>query len=116
MRETFSDCVVRFVYRADVDDGAACMVKRWTPSIHMPRDVSRITLEITGVRVERLQAITIGDICKEGLAASMYEFRPVTQAFPSFEGYWESIHGTESWKSNPWVWVIEFNRLNGMAE
>lgn len=81
------------------------------PSIHMPRWASRITLEITGVRVERLHEITIGDICKEGLAKSMYEFRPVTQAFPSFEGYWESIHGTESWKSNPWVWVIEFKRV-----
>lgn len=84
---------------------------RVVPSIHMPRWASRITLEITGVRVERLQAITIGDICKEGLAESMYEFKPVTQAFPSFEHYWNLLHGEESWQANPWVWVIEFKRV-----
>ena len=78
------------------------------PSIHMPRWASRIMLGITGVRVERLQDITIGDICKEGMAHSIYEFVPVTQAFPSFEHYWRSLHGEGSWKANPWVWVVEF--------
>ncbi|WP_050978731.1 hypothetical protein, partial [Edwardsiella tarda] len=67
VRETFGDCGVRFVYRADTDDGAACQVKRWTPSIHMPRWASRITLEITDVRVERLQNITEDDARTEGV-------------------------------------------------
>lgn len=66
VRETFGDCGVRRVYRADTDDGAACQVKRWTPSIHMPRGAARITLEIIDVRVERLNSISEGDADAEG--------------------------------------------------
>jgi len=69
-------------------------------------------LEITDVRIEQLQMITIGQICKEGLARSMYEFAPVTQAFPVFEELWDSIYGPGAWSANPWVWVIEFKRIN----
>ncbi|SDS24442.1 hypothetical protein SAMN05216198_1523 [Halopseudomonas litoralis] len=82
----------------------------WKPSIHMPRWASRIQLEITGVRVERLQEITIGQICKEGLARSMYEFIPVTTAFDAFAELWNSTGG--DWDANPWVWVIEFKRID----
>lgn len=81
----------------------------WKPSIHMPRWASRILLEITDVRVERLQHITIGQICKEGLARSMYEFMPVTQAFDAFAELWNSTGG--DWDANPWVWVVEFKRV-----
>ena len=73
---------------------------------------TRAKLEITDVRVEQLQMITIGEICKEGLAQSMYEFAPVTQAFPVFEELWDSIYGPGAWAANPWVWVIEFKRIN----
>ena len=79
----------------------------WTPSIHMPRWASRILLEITSVRVERLQAITLGDICKE-IGCGLYDFRPATYGFQVWEEMWKSIYGEENWQANPWVWVIEF--------
>ncbi|HBR7583191.1 TPA: hypothetical protein L9375_004729 [Klebsiella pneumoniae] len=87
---------------------------RWTPSIHMPRTASRILLEITGVRVERLQYITLGDICKE-VGCGLYDFRPATHGFQVWEELWKSIYGAESWNANPWVWVIEFKRVEGGA-
>lgn len=87
---------------------------RWRPSIHMPRWASRILLEITGVRVERLQSITLGDICKE-VGCGLYDFRPATYGFQVWEELWKSIYGAESWKANPWVWVIEFKRVEGGA-
>ncbi|WP_419721794.1 hypothetical protein [Pantoea anthophila] len=76
------------------------VVDRWTPSIHMPRWASRITLEITGVRVERLQDISGADMQAEGM-----RWR---EEFPCL---WEAIYGEESWQANPWVWVIEFKRV-----
>lgn len=82
---------------------------RHRPSIHMPRWASRILLEITAVRVEPLQHITIGQICREGLARSMYEFIPVTTAFDAFADLWNSTGG--DWDANPWVWVVEFKRV-----
>jgi hypothetical protein len=90
----------------------------WRPSIHMPRWASRITLEITEVRVERLQAISEADAKAEG--APGYE-EGVDPPPPedgckwsyrsSFMRLWESINGAESWAANPWVWVITFKRL-----
>ncbi|HEJ4866570.1 TPA: hypothetical protein SL628_004965 [Pseudomonas aeruginosa] len=109
VRETFADIGCRLTFRADLEDGAHCSVTRWTPSLHMPRWASRILLEITAVRVEHLQQITIGEICKEGLARSMYEFIPVTTAFDAFAELWNSTGG--DWDANPWVWVIEFKRV-----
>lgn len=87
------------------------------PAIHMPRDCSRITLEITGVRVERLQQISEADAAAEGIQLlngrftfndGLHESR---SARDSFAALWESINGAESWESNPWVWVIEFARI-----
>ena len=82
---------------------------RIRPSIHMPRWVSRITLEITGVRVERLQDISEADAkaegctvwpeCKEPAAINLYSL------------LWEKINGPDSWDANPWVWVIEFKKV-----
>ena len=90
---------------------------RWRPSIHMPRRVSRITLEITGVRVERLQDISIDDVIAEGIEpvkngphANQY-WREETGA--KFVDLWESINGPDLWAVNPWVWVIEFKRIEG---
>lgn len=77
-------------------DGRSC----WKPSIHMPRWASRITLEITGVRVERLQDISGADMQAEGM-----RWR---EEFPCL---WETIYGEESWQANPWVWVVEFKRV-----
>lgn len=86
----------------------------WRPSIHMPRWASRILLEIINVRVERLQSITLGDICKE-VGCGLYDFRPTTHGFQVWEELWKSIYGAESWNTNPWVWVIEFKRVEGGA-
>lgn len=85
---------------------------KWVPSIHMKRQNSRLTLEITNVRVERLQDISNSDILDEGItAASPYE-KQFHDDQPSlkrqWQYLWESINGAESWAKNPWVWVVEF--------
>lgn len=84
------------------------VVDTWTPSIHMPRWASRITLEITDVRVERLQNISGEDARSEGFA---YENSHVLGDIDEFSRVWTSIYGAESWQANPWVWVIEFKRV-----
>ena len=79
----------------------------WTPSIHMPRWASRITLEITSVRVERLQDISEEDAMAEG--AKPILVAPDGGSVPHVEGFsglWNSIY--KNWDANPWVWVIEF--------
>lgn len=76
------------------------------PSIHMPRWASRLTLTVTDVRVQRLQDITLGDICAEGLGRSIYDFRPVQRGFEAFQTLWDSIYGT--WGENPWVAAYTF--------
>lgn len=82
--------------------------ERWSPSIHMPRWASRITLEITAVRVERLQEIGEADAQAEGCTGS--PLGPAADLL-LFRTLWESIHGPESWAANPWVWVVEFRRV-----
>lgn len=80
------------------------------PSIFMPRWASRITLEITGVRVERLQDISNEDALAEGTP----DLRTIENNWDMrrcFQSLWESINGADSWAANPWVWVIEFKRL-----
>lgn len=94
---------------------------RWRPSIHMPRWASRITLEITDVRVERLQEIRALDAISEGIesvtSGGITTFRDYLAgttdraARQSFETLWQSINGPESWRANPWVWVVEFKRI-----
>lgn len=98
----------------------------WRPSIHMPRWASRILLEITDVRVERLNAISEEDATVEGVppAGSLLPDYPGTFLTPkgdfatakvAFQRLWESIYGEESWKANGWVWVISFKRVEGGA-
>ena len=78
---------------------------KWRPSIHMPRWASRITLEVTGVRVERLQDISEADAISEGTPF------PCGGWVGGYQKLWESIHGPGSWDLNPWVWVVEFKRV-----
>lgn len=93
------------------------------PSIHMPRWASRITLEVTGVRVERLHAITEDDAKAEGVEAvdGMYDAADLCRAAKRagrsaedargwFAWLWSEINGAESWDANPFVWVVEFRR------
>lgn len=91
------------------DDGGGEPRSAWHPSIHMPRAASRITLEITGVRVERLQAISDPDALAEG--CSTRDMRHGDRLASVYERLWESINGAGSWATNPWVWVIEFKRM-----
>lgn len=86
---------------------------RQRPSIHMPRKLSRITLEVVGVKVERLQEITLGDICKEGLAKDVYDFKPATSGLEAWRRLWDSINCRPhtTWNANPWVWVVEFKKI-----
>lgn len=99
---------------------------RWRPAIHMPRWASRITLEVVSVRVERLQEISPADAISEGVerrhSDTYHGFykdymnegygRGCTFPNDSFKTLWQSINGPDSWALNPWVWVIEFKRIN----
>lgn len=97
----------------------------WRPSIHMPRWASRILLEITNVRVERLNAISEEDARAEGIidggCLNCGEPEPCGCANPepdatdAFAYLWQSIYGQENWNANPLVWVIEFKRVEGGA-
>lgn len=102
------------------EDGRSC----WKPSIHMPRAASRILLEITEVRVERLNSIHDVDAMREGIqnlttcSHSDFGIPGVVNAqhpVRAFQLLWESIYGADSWRANPWVWVIEFKRIEGGA-
>lgn len=86
---------------------------RGRPSIHMPRWASRILLEITAVRVERLQDITEDQAIAEGIDTHPMGFygNGCITAGGAFLELWESINGDGSWAANPWVWVIEFRRV-----
>lgn len=131
VRETFALSPFKhdaLVFKADFE--AIDRVKTWKPSIHMPRWASRIKLEITGVRVERLNDISDDDVGKEGLEAFgggdvdssgnwrrlYFDPRPDHDnegifAKEAYKNLWGMIHGKDEWDKNPWVWVIEFERI-----
>jgi hypothetical protein len=123
VRETFSDIYgaggderrrkEEVMYRADGETDPYVIGYRWTPSIHMPRWASRILLEITGVRVERLRDIGVEDIEAEGVVTSdeaIMEHGCRARVL-DWQRLWESINGAGSWDANPWVWVVEFKRV-----
>ncbi len=95
---------------------------KWRPSIHMPRWASRITLEVTGVRVERLLEITDYAIQSEGVACPSHDVDGGMCIGPrcgelrqAWRDMWDGINAKRghSWASNPWVWVVEFRRVAG---
>jgi hypothetical protein len=102
------------------DDYEACVFKegfdrstgglRLRPSIHMPRWASRLTLVVTDVRVQRVQEVTLGDICAEGLARSIYDFKPVQTGFDAWRELWDSLNAERGfgWDDNPWVAAYTF--------
>jgi hypothetical protein len=110
-----------FYYRADYHDDPLGMDlelsqdgirRKWMPSIFMPRAASRIQLEITNVRVERLNDISEADAMEEGvsnpLIGGTYDFIGYREGY---QRLWEAINGAGSWDDNPWVWVVEFKRI-----
>jgi hypothetical protein len=91
---------------------------KYRPGIFMPRAASRITLEVTSVRVERLQDISEADALAEGIIQlpdggySVADTRHYSDSpDESYASLWESLNGAGSWDLNPWVWVIEFKKV-----
>ncbi|WP_354678554.1 ASCH domain-containing protein [Cupriavidus plantarum] len=99
----------------DADDN---LRQGWRPSIHMPRWACRLQLEVTGVRVERLTDCSEADALAEGVTATpdgafhieqdMYRAPDPVECYARL---WAAINGAESWAANPWVWVVEFRRI-----
>lgn len=134
VRETFrvhsrATDVATLVYKASVQQSwtqqthrvpiAVCnkpvAAEKWTPSLHMPRWASRILLEITDVRVERLASISQEDAAKEGYPANPEPYGGSMDKWLWFRQLWDSIYPEQSFSHNPWVWVIEFKRVEGGA-
>lgn len=89
------------------DDGESEANVPWKPAIHMPKSLARIWLEVTGVRVERLQSISRGDAMAEG--CPFPNMADGADPRKWFAEVWESTGG--DWAANPWVWVIDFKRI-----
>lgn len=110
-----------YVYRSDYADPSGVP---WQSSSQMPKHIARIMLEIVSVRVERLQDISDADAMAEGCKAvrnhchvfegSGYDKAGLCHGTPkiAFGCRWDEIHGSDSWTANPWVWVVEFKRVD----
>lgn len=123
VRENFSREDTVPLFQADHKEGGTGI--RWKPSIHMPRRISRIQLEIKDVRIERLQEISADDAVSEGSYLHQCSCFPkpktpieamMKQTWchvhgEEYKSLWKTINGTESWDQNPYVWVIEFKRI-----
>jgi hypothetical protein len=109
--------IVQYIASNDNTEFASDYGLKKTPSIFMPRWASRITLEITGVRVERLQDISEFDARAEGVGLWCipgYQKHGAKGEYDTVDLYsmlWKKINGADSWKLNPWVWVLEFKRV-----
>lgn len=107
VRETWQEVIAFYgesldtLYAADYNENEYQSLKPWKPSIYMPKRCARIWLEITDVRVERVQEINNEDCMKEGI-----KIQQSTSRLSVFVDLWDSIY--KNWSSNPWVWVIEF--------
>lgn len=116
-----ADTWERFYFDALMDSAEAEELKGYgfkrRPSIHMPRWACRTVLEMTEVRVERLQEITVTGAIAEGIPCPNRtgdKLMMVDDGFDVlwwFRALWESIHGAGSWALNPWVWVIAFKKV-----
>ena len=104
------------LYKASHDCGDG---EKWKPSIHMPRSACRLILEITNIRIERLNDITSEDAKAEGFDYSTHpsaiQMGYAIGAKTNFRVTWEQIYGQNEWNKNPWVWVVEFKVIQGGA-
>lgn len=129
VRETFSPIEfedgTHYRYKATFKENN-CLKPKWKPSIFMPKEACRIKLEITDIRVERLQNITGEEALAEGISkvdgkvigypfGILFNYSNGLNNYSSpkeaYSALWEKINGKGSWESNPWVWVIEFKRI-----
>jgi hypothetical protein len=117
-RRKNSDLCFRDLQSVRAFDAMKVLAKAWRPldlwrtSIHMPRWASRILLEITGVRIERVSSISERDCCAElGLLPITRDCKRPTRDCkrPKFRAAWESIYGVASWDG--WVWALDFRML-----
>lgn len=111
--ETYSiDDKTHYEYKADYSDIMANDVC-WKPSIFMPKAACRIKLEVTDVRVEKVQDISEADAKAEGVLLTMNQHKGfIYENYHSaYVDIWESINGKGSWEKNSWVWVIKFKTL-----
>lgn len=123
VRETFGkDKHGQYHYRADYPENDCEPYPIWHPSIHMPKEAARIFLKVTDVRVERLQEITPEQMLREGLRTKdplVGEFMTKMQLIYKFMKLWNSTIKKQDldkygWEANPWVWVIEFEKVEVM--
>lgn len=118
----------KYSYKADYNSHLAELGK-WKPSIHMPKLACRLFLKVKSLRVERLQDISETDAESEGIGKQFstlfneWRFKDYynvkddwRSAVSSFQSLWASINGEQSWNDNPWVWVIEFERIELTTE
>jgi len=91
---------------------------KWRSPRFMPKWVARDWSKVLSVRPERVQDITLLEICKEGLTKSIYDFKPVQSGFEAWISLWDSINAKRgySWESNPWIWRIEFKELKHLKQ
>lgn len=111
-------------FRADCEFDHGLQCGPWIPSIHMPRWACRIVLEITNIRVERVQDIFEDDAIADGGLETMVEdhiwyipgadSKTTRDPKYAFEHVWDSIYSARGlgWDVNPWVWVVEFKKVN----
>ena len=121
-RDESGEYVYRTNYGTTEDDSFPPSMFKWKPSIHMPREAARIFLQVANVRVERLQEITEEDAIAEGVGdpydyqSPEYYDQPHMRGLEinksAFAGLWDSLNEKRGygWRTNPWVWVIEFER------
>jgi hypothetical protein len=105
--ESIHAVVLKEMERAGVSGDGFPQVCRWRSSLHMPRNLSRLSLEVVSVRAEQLHDITPEDVLAEGI-------QPILRsaAIGDFNGLWNKINGKRApWESNPWVWVVSFRRI-----
>lgn len=84
---------------------------KWRTSIHMPKDFARIWHEIVGVRIERLDAISVEDIAGEGAVTARQAKSSPELARHAWPELWIDVYGEESWNENPWLWVLDLRRI-----